>query len=465
MRKLILILTLCLFVVSTTAFAQTVVPQNIVSTASLGAKVGVAAGVKGSVQLARDGGVGKVVSSGAEIFLGDKISTDAKGSLQILLLDQTTFTIGANSAIVVDQFIYDPATDAGKVSVRVVEGTFRFITGKIAHKNPENMQVDLPNGTIGIRGTMVMGRVHGTNSRVILTGPGDKNNTGNRHGEITVGGKGGDSSKSVRIAKTGFGTEIEGEGAPKGPFKVPQSQLDEMTSELSPQSGEEAAGEEKSEPSGTDQSSSSSGESATEQAGQANVDVGDNLETAGTFTELSTELGDQTTKSVQDTVDEEGQTLDGIATVRDLGKITTGQAHFEAVNFPLFNTSSGGSSTGRFDIKYDIDFAARTVGGGNSNIYAQDSSINSPTPKTFVLPKQSFDNASSAGLAIFSYSNLPDNGTGSCISCTANAVISIGNSGGNVATGAIAFVTITNTVPSTTTVIGVAEAPRQPNLS
>ena len=105
-----------------------------------------------------------------------------------------------------------------------------------------------------------MGSVNGTHSLAILTGPGDKNNTGSRHGAIIVGGKGGDESKSVRIAKTGFGTEIAGDGAPKMPFLVPQALLDQMTSELSPKSGDDKGGEGKE---GGD-----SNESASEQAGQ-----------------------------------------------------------------------------------------------------------------------------------------------------------------------------------------------------
>ena len=42
----------------------------------------------------RQRGVGKNVTTGQKILLGDVIVTGGKGRLQILLLDQTMFTIG-----------------------------------------------------------------------------------------------------------------------------------------------------------------------------------------------------------------------------------------------------------------------------------------------------------------------------------------------------------------------------------
>ena len=116
-------------------------------------QVGIAAAVRGVVNISTPGQVGRVVGSGEPIHLGDEISTDGAGSLQILLLDQTTFTIGANSAIVIDKFVYDPSNNEGEVKAKVVKGVFRFVTGKSGQKNPSQMEVALPVGTIGIRGT------------------------------------------------------------------------------------------------------------------------------------------------------------------------------------------------------------------------------------------------------------------------------------------------------------------------
>ena len=42
-------------------------------------------------------------------------SAGADSGTQILLLDQSTFTIGSDSEVVMDTFIYDPDTNDGKI--------------------------------------------------------------------------------------------------------------------------------------------------------------------------------------------------------------------------------------------------------------------------------------------------------------------------------------------------------------
>lgn len=171
-------------------------------------QAGVSAAVRGKVELARASQniVGKQVESGDPIFLGDAITSGTQSGMQIMLLDETVFTIGPNSEISIDEFVYDPETDAGKVTASVAKGAFRFITGKIARKRPEDMTVRLPTATIGIRGTIVAGVVRSAPGAdpaadevfnllekdspgakdardfVILLGPGHENNTNDKGG-------------------------------------------------------------------------------------------------------------------------------------------------------------------------------------------------------------------------------------------------------------------------------------------
>ncbi len=55
-------------------------------------RIGIIAAVKGIVEIMDQNQVGRIVGSGAPIFLGDIISTDDVGQLQILLRDETIFT-------------------------------------------------------------------------------------------------------------------------------------------------------------------------------------------------------------------------------------------------------------------------------------------------------------------------------------------------------------------------------------
>lgn len=121
-------------------------------------KAGVAAAVRGPVQQVSfrtpAATVGKNVASGDEIFLGDRIVTGPAGGLQIMLLDGTTFSVGPNSSMVIDEFVYSPATGAGRLTASITRGTLRLISGKLGRQEQEAIRIKLPVATVGVRGTM-----------------------------------------------------------------------------------------------------------------------------------------------------------------------------------------------------------------------------------------------------------------------------------------------------------------------
>jgi hypothetical protein len=186
-------------------------------------KAGVAAAVRGKVERAAlapapstQGAAIGLVSSGDVIFLGDKITTGPEAGLQIMLMDETVFTIGPNAAMTIDEFVYDPSTGAGKVTARVVQGAFRFVSGKVAKHDPKDMTVRLPQGSIGIRGTAVQGVVEGERATVVLLGPGAENNAGERVGRIVVSNAQGE----VLITRPGFMTTFTALTPPSEPARL-----------------------------------------------------------------------------------------------------------------------------------------------------------------------------------------------------------------------------------------------------
>ena len=121
-------------------------------------KAGVAAAVRGPVQQVSfrtpSATVGRNVTGGDEIFLGDRIVTGPAGGLQIMLLDGTTFSVGPNSSLVIDEFVYNPADGTGKLTASVTRGTLRLISGRLARQEQEAIRIKLPVATVGVRGTM-----------------------------------------------------------------------------------------------------------------------------------------------------------------------------------------------------------------------------------------------------------------------------------------------------------------------
>jgi hypothetical protein len=200
-------------------------------------QAGVSAAVRGAVALNRlQVAVGRQVVSGEPILLQDAIKSGQRSGMQILLLDETVFTIGPESELVIDEFVYDPKTNAGKLSAEITKGVFRFVSGKIAHEKPEDMNVKLPSGTLGVRGTMVAGRVDPTSkgSRLVLLGEGPENDTGSPAGAFLACNAG----KCVRINRPGYGTVIEGpDSPPVTPFLFSRDELDAITNAVSDPEG------------------------------------------------------------------------------------------------------------------------------------------------------------------------------------------------------------------------------------
>ena len=107
-------------------------------------QAGVSAAVRGEIDLAPvSGQATHQTASGEDIYLGDGITSHDDAGMQLMLLDETVFTIGANTEMTVDEFVYDPATGAGAVTASVAKGVFRFVTGNIAQGDPEDMTVNL----------------------------------------------------------------------------------------------------------------------------------------------------------------------------------------------------------------------------------------------------------------------------------------------------------------------------------
>ena len=106
---------------------------------------------------------------------------------QILLLDQSTFTIGEDSEVVMDTFVFDPATNDGKIVASVKQGSLKVISGLISKKNPDSLTVEVPEGTLGSRGTEFQTIVSKGKTDTLLIGPGKNNTLGMRPGAVLVG--------------------------------------------------------------------------------------------------------------------------------------------------------------------------------------------------------------------------------------------------------------------------------------
>lgn len=92
-------------------------------------------------------------AKGTGIEMNDAVRT-TQGKVGITFEDDTKVQISDNSKLVIDDFVYDPkAKSGGKLAVKVALGTVRYASGQIAKTNPQNVSVNTPSATIGVRGT------------------------------------------------------------------------------------------------------------------------------------------------------------------------------------------------------------------------------------------------------------------------------------------------------------------------
>jgi len=84
--------------------------------------------------------------------MDDTIST-ANAKAGITFNDNTQVQITEQSKLVIDNFIYDPNKNTGKLAIKIALGTVKYASGQIAKNDPEQVKIETPTATIGVRGT------------------------------------------------------------------------------------------------------------------------------------------------------------------------------------------------------------------------------------------------------------------------------------------------------------------------
>jgi len=133
---------------------------------------GTTVGVNPDAEASGAGGL-RIIKIKGPIYMGDVITTDVKGQVEIIFVDDTKFVVGANSKVTIDAFVFDANKTAQDVSISAVKGAFRFITGK---SPKDNYSIRTPTMTIGVRGTAFDLAVRaGTGESMVVVHEGETN--------------------------------------------------------------------------------------------------------------------------------------------------------------------------------------------------------------------------------------------------------------------------------------------------
>jgi hypothetical protein len=99
------------------------------------------------------------------------IITTANSKTAITFRDDTKVQITEQSKLVIDTFVYDGEKKTGKLGIKMALGTIKYASGQIAKNDPQQVMVETPTATIGVRGTDFSGTVDETGRSTIILLP------------------------------------------------------------------------------------------------------------------------------------------------------------------------------------------------------------------------------------------------------------------------------------------------------
>tara|TARA_B100000900_G_scaffold403084_1_gene409729 strand:- start:1846 stop:3030 length:1185 start_codon:yes stop_codon:yes gene_type:complete len=107
-------------------------------------------GTPGSIE--RQSGENLTAELSTKIESFDQVET-TNGRLKIQFVDDTKVSLTEHTYMEINEYVYDPDPSKSKMALNFVQGTARFATGGLGLVPKENIQIQTPTATIGIRGT------------------------------------------------------------------------------------------------------------------------------------------------------------------------------------------------------------------------------------------------------------------------------------------------------------------------
>lgn len=126
-------------------------PQQAPAAAPVDNSVGQVATVQGTATVTRANAAATALKVADPIFKDDTLETGADSALGMTFDDETTFSLSADTRIVINEFVYQEGGGGNAASINVAIGTAAFVASLVAKTG--DMTITTPDAAIGIRGT------------------------------------------------------------------------------------------------------------------------------------------------------------------------------------------------------------------------------------------------------------------------------------------------------------------------
>ena len=120
--------------------------------------IGLVKTTTGEASILRDGR-SIAAQPGYSLLQGDVLSTGAKGTMGVILRDDTILSMGSSTETRLEQFTYEPAKHNLGMVVRVAKGIIGYLSGRISKLAPGSVRLETPVATLGVRGTYLFARI------------------------------------------------------------------------------------------------------------------------------------------------------------------------------------------------------------------------------------------------------------------------------------------------------------------
>ena len=132
-----------------TALVVAILSTNVYAVENIGG-IFEQSGKPGSIE--RTSGQTLVANIDTEIQSYDNVETE-NGRLKIKFVDDTQISLTEHTLVEITEYVYDPNPDNSRMAMNFVQGTARFATGGLGLVPKENIVIETPTASIGIRGT------------------------------------------------------------------------------------------------------------------------------------------------------------------------------------------------------------------------------------------------------------------------------------------------------------------------
>ena len=117
----------------------------------------------------------------SQIYQGDVIDTGPDGAVNLIFADESTIAFSENARLAIDEYVYDPDEMNGASKYSFLRGIFVYVSGLIGQAHKDDVEIETPMGSIGIRGTELMIEVQesdgvGTTTVTVISGVVDVTN-------------------------------------------------------------------------------------------------------------------------------------------------------------------------------------------------------------------------------------------------------------------------------------------------